>query len=45
MAEEICDRVAIINKGKELMMNRTSEIVKEYGSLENAFLKGVGYYK
>ena len=45
MAEEICNKVAIINKGKELMMDRTSGIVKEYGSLENAFLKGVGYYK
>jgi ABC-2 type transport system ATP-binding protein len=43
LAEEICDRVAIINKGKELAMDHTGNIVKEFGSLENAFLKGVGY--
>lgn len=45
LAEEICGRVAIINKGKELMMDTTDNIVDNYGSLENAFLQGVGYYK
>lgn len=45
LAQEICGKVAIINKGRELMMDGTARIVDEFGSLENAFLKGVGYYE
>jgi len=44
LAEELCTGVAIINKGRVLLNDRTDDILKEYGSLENAFLHEVGYY-
>jgi ABC-2 type transport system ATP-binding protein len=44
LAEELCDTVSIINKGKILQTNKKDELVKEYGGLEKAFLTLVGYY-
>lgn len=44
LAEELCGRVCIINKGRSLITDRTGRIIEEYGSLENAFLRKVGYY-
>jgi ABC-2 type transport system ATP-binding protein len=44
LAEELCDRVAIINKGRILRMDRKPVLVEEYGGLEKAFLTLVGYY-
>jgi ABC-2 type transport system ATP-binding protein len=44
LAEELCDRVAIINKGKILRLEKKSELVSEFGGLEKAFLTLVGYY-
>ncbi|MEA3559314.1 MAG: ABC transporter ATP-binding protein [Candidatus Thermoplasmatota archaeon] len=44
LAEELCDRVAIINKGKILKTGRTRDILKDHDSLEEAFLNLIGYY-
>ncbi len=44
LAQEVCDRVAIIHKGRILKMAPTDELVEEFGSLESAFLELVGYY-
>jgi ABC-2 type transport system ATP-binding protein len=44
LAEELCDRVSIINKGKILRTDRKDDIVGEFNGLENAFLTMVGYY-
>jgi ABC-2 type transport system ATP-binding protein len=44
LAEELCGRVAVIHKGKVLLTDRTENIIQEHGSLERAFLDGVGYY-
>ncbi|MFW3146121.1 MAG: ABC transporter ATP-binding protein [Thermoplasmatota archaeon] len=44
LAEEVSDRVAIINKGRILKLDTRDRIIEEYGSLESAFLNLVGYY-
>jgi ABC-2 type transport system ATP-binding protein len=44
LAEELCSRVCIINKGMVLANAPTREVVKEHGNLEEAFLRMVGYY-
>jgi ABC-2 type transport system ATP-binding protein len=44
LAEEICDRVAIINKGRILRTDRKQDLLDEFGSIENGFLTLVGYY-
>lgn len=44
LAEELCDTVSIINKGRILRTNRKSLLVDEFGGLEKAFLTLVGYY-
>jgi len=44
LAEELCDRVSIINKGIILRTDRKDRLVSEFGDLENAFLTLVGYY-
>jgi ABC-2 type transport system ATP-binding protein len=44
LAEELCGRVSIINKGKVFLTDSTKDIVEDHGSLEKAFLYGVGYY-
>ncbi len=44
LAEELCSRVCIINKGKVLANSTTREVVREHGNLEEAFLRMVGYY-
>ena len=44
LAEELCDRVSIINNGKVLVTNKVSKIIDRRGSLETAFLEEVGYY-
>ncbi|MDI6833902.1 MAG: ABC transporter ATP-binding protein [Bacteroidales bacterium] len=36
-AEQLCDRVAIINEGKIITIGSTDEIVNNYGSLSDAF--------
>lgn len=45
LAEELCTKVAIINKGKILRTDKKEELVSEYGGLEKAFLTLVGYYE
>ena len=45
LAEELCDIVAVINQGSILATDKTSNVVSEFGSLENAFLNRVGYYE
>jgi len=44
IAEEICDRVAIIDKGRILEIGRVKELIEKYevDSLENVFIKVVG---
>ncbi len=44
LAEELCGRVAIINKGRVMITDNTGKIKKRYGSFEKAFLQNVGYY-
>jgi ABC-2 type transport system ATP-binding protein len=44
LAEELCERVAVLHKGDVLITDKTSKIVKRYGTLERAFLENVGYY-
>jgi len=44
LAEELCDRVSIINKGSILRTDTKARLVSEFGGLENAFLTLVGYY-
>lgn len=44
LAEELCGRVAIIHKGRVLFTDSSINIIEEHGSLEKAFLDGVGYY-
>lgn len=44
LAEELCDRVAIIHKGRILKAGPTKELLDSYGTLEDAFLKLVGYH-
>jgi ABC-2 type transport system ATP-binding protein len=44
LAEELCERVAIINKGKVLRIDRKDVLVSEFGRLEDAFLTLVGFY-
>ncbi|MGA1847761.1 MAG: ABC transporter ATP-binding protein [Thermoplasmatota archaeon] len=44
LAEEICDRVSIINKGRILRTDKKAALLDEFGSLENGFLTLVGYY-
>ncbi len=44
LAEELCSKVCIINKGKVLANASTRDVVKEHGNLEEAFLRMVGYY-
>ncbi|MGA1872136.1 MAG: ABC transporter ATP-binding protein [Thermoplasmatota archaeon] len=44
LAEELCDRVAIINKGTILRTDDRDALVSEFGGLEKAFLTLVGYY-
>lgn len=36
--EKLCNRVAIYNKGKIVAVERVDSLLKQYGSLENAFL-------
>ncbi len=44
LAEEICDRVAIINKGRILRTDTKTALLDEFGSIENGFLTLVEYY-
>jgi len=44
LAEELCDRVSIINKGRILRTDTKAGLVSEFGGLENAFLTLVGFY-
>jgi ABC-2 type transport system ATP-binding protein len=44
LAEEICDTVAIINKGRILRTDRKRDLLEEFGSIEKGFLTLVGYY-
>ena len=44
LAEELCSKVCIINRGKVLANGPTKDIIKEHGDLEEAFLRMVGYY-
>ncbi|MDG6223986.1 MAG: ABC transporter ATP-binding protein [Candidatus Thermoplasmatota archaeon] len=43
LASEICDRIAVLNKGKVLWSGPTSKLREEMGDLETAFLKLIGY--
>jgi ABC-2 type transport system ATP-binding protein len=43
LAQELCDSILIMNKGKVLWSGPTSDLVKERGDLETAFLDMVGY--
>ena len=43
LAQELCDRVAILHKGKILKIAPTGEMIRETGDLEEAFLEMVGY--
>ncbi len=43
LAQELCDRVAILHKGRILKIASTEEIIKDKGDLEEAFLDLVGY--
>lgn len=44
LAEELCDNVSIINRGRILRTDRKSDLVQEFDGLEKAFLTLVGYY-
>lgn len=39
IAEELCDRIAFLKKGKIIETEKVSRLVKKYGSLEKAFLR------
>ncbi len=43
LAQELCDRVAILHKGRILKIAPTAEIIEDKGDLEEAFLDLVGY--
>lgn len=45
--ESLCDRVAMINKGKIIMEGSPSELLKKYdaNNLEEVFIKGVGVFE
>jgi ABC-2 type transport system ATP-binding protein len=43
LAEELCDEILVINKGRALWSGPTRELVAENGGLEKAFLRLVGY--
>ncbi len=43
LAQELCERVAIIHKGEILKVDGTHGLIEKSGSLENAFLDLVGY--
>ena len=43
LAQELCNRVAILHKGRILKIATTAEIIEDKGDLEDAFLDLVGY--
>jgi len=40
--EKICDHIAVIHKGVVKRFTKTSELVQEFGNVEEAFTKLVG---
>ena len=44
LAEELCGRVMMMDHGSVVLEGATSDIVSSHGSLEEAFLRTVGYY-
>jgi ABC-2 type transport system ATP-binding protein len=43
LAQELCDKILVMNKGRALWSGNTEELVSEMGDLESAFLRLVGY--